>query len=284
MAIDLKELRDSIGREERGSVELDLASVRRMAAMLDREAPLCAGNALPCLWHWIFAAPAARARDLGEDGHALTGSFLPRIPLPRRLWAGSRLQFKAPIRIGDSIVRRSSIVDVRAKEGRSGPLVFVTLRHEISVGDTLAIDEEQDLVYRDHSPASAPSGARAPLDVIPQFSREVVPDPVLLFRYSALTFNSHRIHYDRRYAVEEEGYPGLVVHAPLTATLLLDLLSRERKDAQVESLHFQAIQPLFDLQPFSLHGHLADGGAMLWARARGAGVALSMQLRLREPA
>jgi 3-methylfumaryl-CoA hydratase len=284
MAIDLENLRSSIGHEERGSVLLDLASVHRMAAMLDRPVAPNAGDVLPCLWHWMFTTLPVRACDLGKDGHAATGSFLPGIPLPRRLWAGSRLQFKVPIRIGDTIARRSSIIDVRLKEGRSGPLVFVTLRHEISVAGTLAIEEEQDLVYRDRPSAGAPVAAQTGIDATSQFSRVVVPDSVLLFRYSALTFNAHRIHYDRRYAAEEEGYPGLVVHAPLTATLLLELLSRERSDAQVESLRFQAIQPLFDLRPLSLHGHLADRDATLWADAPEGGVAISMQLRLRDAA
>jgi 3-methylfumaryl-CoA hydratase len=183
------------------------------------------------------------------------------------MFAGDRVQFHRPLRVGETISRFSRIVDVNSKQGRSGPLVFVVVRHEISDSDGVAVVEEHDIVYRENpkpgeaapAPQTPPSGSA--------WTREIRPDDTLLFRYSALTFNGHRIHYDRRYATEVEGYPGLVVHGPLIATLLLDLLRRNLADTNVTSLSFRAIRPLFDMAPFSVCGKVAPEGktAQLWA-------------------
>jgi 3-methylfumaryl-CoA hydratase len=181
------------------------------------------------------------------------------------MWAGGRLEFLQPMRVGDALTRRSRIVAVDAKHGRSGPLVFVTVRHEITGAQGLALTEEHDIVYREAPQPGAPAAAPQPAPADAHFAREIVPDDVLLFRYSALTFNGHRIHYDRRWCQQAEGYPGLVVHGPLIATLLLDLLRRERPAARVRRFRFTAVRPTFDTHPFRVAGR-DDGAVALWAQ------------------
>lgn len=243
-----------IGRVETRDDLVTAAPVRGLTATLDREAAeVVPGMALPPLWHWLYFLPSERQSDIGADGHAKRGDFLPPVPLPRRMWAASEFEFRAPVRVGDAVHRTSTIVDVSHKQGRTGPLAFVKVRHEIRRNDDAdpAIVEYHDIVYRQ---------ARQPGDVDPPpvaappatWQREIVPDDVLLFRYSALTFNGHRIHYDRRYVTEVEGYPGLIVHGPLIATLLLDLLRRHRPEADVAAFSFRARRPTFDLHPFSV--------------------------------
>ncbi|MBD9394091.1 MaoC family dehydratase N-terminal domain-containing protein [Acidovorax sp. ACV01] len=268
MALDIEHLRTWIGRTDTLPDLASQAPLKALTATLDREdAPAGPNDALPPCWHWLYFLPTPRQSDIGPDGHPRRGGFLPPVPLPRRMWAGSQLQFHAPIRVGQSLVRASRIADVRLKEGRTGPLVFVNVDHEIRADGVLAISERHDIVYRDMpqpgeaspAPVAAPEGA--------QWIREIVPDDVLLFRYSALTFNGHRIHYDRRYVTEVEGYPGLIVHGPLIATLLLDLLRRELPDARVTGFSFRAVKPLFDVAPFSVCGRRDGGnGVKLWAR------------------
>jgi 3-methylfumaryl-CoA hydratase len=202
------------------------------------------------------------------------------VPLPRRMWAGSRLEYARPLRIGDAVRRTSRIAAVTRKSARSGPLVFVTVEHEIANDAGVAIREAHDIVYRDLPAPGAPAAApQAPRNEA--FAREIVADDVLLFRYSALTFNGHRIHYDRRYVTEVEGYPGLIVHGPLIATLLLDLLRRERPDAVIARFEFKAVSPLFDLDPFTVCGR-ADGerGFSLWARNPAGGLAMQARAEL----
>ncbi len=267
MKIDINHLQSWIGRSE--SVQ-DLATVvplRALSATLDRDgAAIDTGTEVPPCWHWLYFLPLHRQSEIGPDGHAQRGGFLPPVPLPRRMWAGSRLEFLAPLRAGQAIARTSRIADVRMKEGRSGPLVFVQVHHDIHADGQHAIHEEHDIVYRDLPlPGEpAPAGLPAPQDAL--WTREVVPDDVLLFRYSALTFNGHRIHYDRRYVTEVEGYPGLIVHGPLIATLLLDLLRRQLPTAQVRRFAFKAMKPIFDTAPFRVCGGLAGEQAVkLWA-------------------
>ena len=244
-----------IGRSEQRSDLICAAPVAGLSATLDRDdGDPRPGSDLPPLWHWLLFTPQARASEIGPDGHARRGGFLPPVPLPRRMWAGGRLEFHHPLQIGDEVTRVSRITDVSSKSGRSGALVFVTVRHELSNARGLAISEEHDIVYRDNPQPGAPAAPSQAAPADAQFSRPIVPDPVLLFRYSALTFNGHRIHYDRSYVTEVEGYPGLVVHGPLIATLLLDLLRRERPAARVRRFGFKAQRPLFDIHPFSLHG------------------------------
>jgi 3-methylfumaryl-CoA hydratase len=268
MNVNLDYLREWRGRTESRSDEVTPAPIAALSATLDRDDPYPrAGDPLPPLWHWLYFLPLPRQSELGPDGHAKRGGFLPPVPLPRRMFAGDRVQFHRPLRVGEMISRLSRILDVNCKQGRTGPLVFVVVRHEISGRDGLAVIEEHDIVYRENpkptdsapAPQTAPSGAA--------WIREIRPEETLLFRYSALTFNGHRIHYDRRYATEVEGYPGLVVHGPLIATLLLDLLQRNLADANVVSLSFRAVRPLFDTAPFSVCGKVASDGktAQLWA-------------------
>ena len=264
-------LKDWVGRSESTADAITATPFAALAATLDlpagRPAP---GTPLPPLWHWLYFLPLHRQSEIGPDGHARRGGFLPPVPLPRRMWAGSQFSFHSPIRVGDAVKRVSTLEAVNEKRGRTGPLVFVKVRHEVFCNDGAepALTEFHDIVYREAArpgeAASAPQAAPAP----GAWQRTVVPDDVLLFRYSALTFNGHRIHYDRRYVTEVEGYPGLVVHGPLIATLLLDLLRRERPQAVVSRFEFRAVRPIFDLHPFSVHGEPAGDGksVRLWAR------------------
>jgi 3-methylfumaryl-CoA hydratase len=254
-----------LGRSERRTDFVAAALVAALAAALDRDEPEpLPGSDVPPLAHWLCFQPLARQSEIGADGHPRRGGFLPPVALPRRMWAGGRLVFHHPLQIGDEVTRDSRIVAIDVKDGRSGRLVFVTVRHAIANARGVAISEEQDLVYRAPAPQPAPADAT--------FSRTVTPDPVLLFRYSALTFNGHRIHYDRDYATGVEGYPGLVVHGPLIATLLVDALLARHPRARLTHFAFTAVRPLFDVEPFTVCGR-DDGGAAvpLWAAdARGA--------------
>lgn len=263
----LAEWRQWVGRTEQRSDLVTAAPLAGLAATLDRaeDEPL-PGAEIPCLAHWLYFLPVVPQSEIGADGHPKRGGFLPPVPLPRRMWAGGRLEFHHAPCVGDDIVRTSRIAGVDAKAGRSGALVFVTVRHEITNARGLAIAEEHDIVYRD-APlpgAPVPEPVRAPTDET--FSREIVPDPVLLFRYSALTFNGHRIHYDRSYVTEVEGYPGLIVHGPLIATLLVDLLRRERPLARLKRFAFTALRPTFDIHRFRVCGRDAGSSTYpLWA-------------------
>jgi 3-methylfumaryl-CoA hydratase len=265
--LDIEHLRTWIDRTESVHDVATVVPLRALSATLDRDDPTTdLGTEVPPCWHWLYFLPLHRQSEIGPDGHAKRGGFLPPVPLPRRMWAGSRIEFLAPVRAGQAINRTSRIADVRMKDGRTGPLVFVNVHHEIRAEGQLAIHEEHDIVYRD-MPApgeSAPAGVPAPTNA--QWTREIRPDDVLLFRYSALTFNGHRIHYDRRYVTEVEGYPGLIVHGPLIATLLLDLLRRQLPGAQVRHFSFKAMKPIFDIAPFHVCGRLdGDKTVKLWA-------------------
>ncbi|RZS56928.1 FAS1-like dehydratase domain-containing protein [Sphaerotilus mobilis] len=266
----MQDLSTWIGRSETLHDTFTAAPVRALSATLDHaEAPDAAGSPLPPLWHWLYFLPMHRQSEIGPDGHARRGGFLPPVPLPRRMWAGSQFDFRRALRVGDAVERRSTIENVSRKDGRTGALVFVKVRHELYTADATepALVEHHDIVYREARrpddieppPQPAPTGAA--------WRRELLPDDVLLFRYSALTFNGHRIHYDRRYVTEVEGYPGLIVHGPLIATLLMDLLRREWPEADVASFRFKAVRPTFDGRPMAVHGQPdADGRSVrLWA-------------------
>jgi len=259
-----------IGRSETIVDTIVPTPVIALTATLDHPAAAVpAGTPLPPLWHWLYFLPMHRQSQIGPDGHAKRGGFLPPVPLPRRMWAGSQFEFRSPIRVGDAVERRSTIDDVTTKEGRSGKLVFVKVRHELRCSRAAepALVEFHDIVYRE---AKKPSDVEPPpqkAETGAAWRREIVPDDVLLFRYSALTFNGHRIHYDRRYVTEVEGYPGLIVHGPLIATLLMDLLRRNAPDADVAAFRFKAVRPTFDLHPMRVNGQpSADGKTVrLWA-------------------
>jgi 3-methylfumaryl-CoA hydratase len=247
---------------------IDLATVAAMSATLDLDAAPAPGDPLPLLWHWLYFWPVARQSALGEDGHAAKGGFLPDLGLPRRMWAGGRLRFVQPVRVGQLATRASRVVAIEQKEGRSGRLAFVTVKHEIRDGNELQIEEEHDIVYRDAPTAGAPAPATMAAPENAMWQRSIVPDEVLLFRYSALTFNGHRIHYDRDYVTSVEGYPDLVVHGPLIATLLIDLLRRSLPDATVLDYSYRAVRPTFLGNPFYVCGKLAEDGKTveLWSK------------------
>ena len=204
------------------------------------------------------------------------------------MWAGSRIEFQRPLVIGRDIVRESRIDDVTAKHGQSGSLVFVRVRHDIGDANGIALTEMQDIVYRDDpkpgvaAPAAPPTPAPIPAPIPAHWTRTIVPDPVLLFRYSALTLNGHRIHYDRPYATGVEGYPGLVVHGPLLATLLLDLLRRQLADPTVSTFTFRALKPTFDGMPFQVCGRHDRGtrNFKLWAQHADGALAMDAQATL----
>ena len=247
---------------------LSPTSAAAMSATLDCEIAPQTGDALPHLWHWIFFRPTVPQHLIAEDGHPQKGGFLPNLGLPRRMWAGGRLRFLAPLTIGSTISRESRILNVSEKEGRSGKLAFVTVSHQIRCAGTLAVDEEQDIVYREPAAPDAPAPAPGAAPKHAQWQREIAPNEVLMFRYSALTFNGHRIHYDKQYAIQTEGYPNLVVHGPLIATLLMDLVRRHRPDAEVLRFSFKAMRPSFMGNTLHLCGNpLSDGNTVdLWAR------------------
>jgi 3-methylfumaryl-CoA hydratase len=270
-----------VGRQQHARDLVTPAPVARLSATLDRDdRPPEAGDLLPPAWHWLFFLEAAPMRGLGPDGHPKRGEFLPPVPLPRRMWAGGRFTFLAPIKIGDTIERMSEIIDVSQKEGRTGPLAFCTVRHTISAGAGPCVIEEHDIVYRGApEPGEPPTPPQPPPDGA-DFGRKITPDPVLLFRFSALTFNGHRIHYDHQYVTKVEGYPGLIVHGPLLAILLLDLIRREKPTASLGAFSFRAFRPVYDTGPFSVAGKATTDGLLLWAEDNGGALAMRAEARL----
>jgi 3-methylfumaryl-CoA hydratase len=236
---------------------------------------------LPPLWHWLYGTPALEESQLHADGMPRGSDIVPPIPLPRRMWASSALQFHSDLHIGDAVSRRSEVIDIVYKQGRSGDLVFVQLMHTLTGPQGAALTERHIIAFREAqmkepaaakhaaSAGKAESGGSSAVSMPePHYSRKIVPNEISLFRYSALTFNSHRIHYDRPYATETEGYPGLVVHGPLIATLLLDLVDRHFSDRVVGEFSFKALNPIFDLHPFRLNMRLDsidDHRFTLWA-------------------
>ena len=266
----LEAARNWIGRSQTATGLITAAPADILAATFDRDdPPLVEGDAIPPGWHWYYFPEAVKLSETGPDGHAAKGGFMPAVPLPRRMWAGVKMSFERPLLVGQAVRRVSTITDVTPKDGRSGPLCFVTVRHEVFGPEGLATTEDHDTVYRGAAPtvsASAPPRAdKAPTGTV--WLREIRPDPVLLFRYSALTMNSHRIHYDRDYVTGVEGYPGLLVHGNLIATLLLDLFRRAHPAARVETFTVRALSPLYDDAPFTLTGAPGPdaGTAKLWA-------------------
>lgn len=271
MTVDMAHLNQWLGKTETTSERLAPFPSNALAATFDRaDPPYQDGSALPPLWHWLHFLPISPLAQAGPDGHPARGGFLPPVPLPRRMWAGSRLTFLAPLRIGETVTRVSTVKKIEHKSGRSGELVFVTVRHDLSSGGTPAIEEEHDIVYREAAVAGAAAPAPVPVPEGAEWVRPIVPDPVLLFRYSALTFNSHRIHFDLDYVTKVEGYPGLIVHGPMIATLLLDGLRRARPEAVVKSFAFRAIAPTFHIDPFAVCGRIEGQSARLWADKSGA--------------
>ncbi len=257
-----------IGRTETATETIATERVAALAAMLDWDEAPGKGAALPPGWHWLFFNPAVRRRELGTDGHPKRGGFLPPITLPRRMWAGGRLTYHAPLIVGAEASRRSEIVKIESKSGKSGSLTFVTVRHALSMDGQLCVEEQQDIVYRSPSPPGRlAAGEATPTRV--DVSQEINPDTTLLFRYSALTFNGHRIHYDQTYALEQEGYPDLVVHGPLTATLLQGLAASAQPGRRLVKFSFCGVKPLFVDRRFWIEAAAkpeGDGELTMWAR------------------
>lgn len=268
MSSQPKPLSDWLGSEELREDVISLAPALGVSALLDREGPLPeTGNPLPALWHWFYFLPQVPNSRIGLDGHPQRGGFLPPVELPRRMFAGARMEFLTPVVIGPPARRVGTVLKVTEKSGKSGQLVFVTVEYKIYQNNTLCIREEQDIVYKDAGgriPPPVPLDEWAPTKT-GAWVQVVGPSEVMLFRFSALTFNAHRIHYDRPYAMNEEGYPGLVVHGPLTALLLAELAAH-RSSRRLRGFSFQGRAPLFDLHPFRLVGSAVDDKVILEAQ------------------
>lgn len=267
-SLDMERMRSWIGRAESSSDTIVPRPIAALSATLDRIDPLPQeGDLLPPLWSWLYFLPLHRMSELAEDGHAKRGGFLPPVPLPRRMFAGGRFTFSQPLRVGDRVERTSRIVEVTEKQGRTGQLVFVRVKHTITKAGATAVEEEQDIVYRGAKQAGEIGPAPQPSPSAAAWRREIHPQAVLLFRYSALTFNGHRIHYDRSFTSQSEGYPGLIVHGPLIATLLADLLRRNLPSATVDMFSFRSIRPIFDTALFTISGrfHESENRVELWA-------------------
>ncbi|MCU0812879.1 MAG: MaoC family dehydratase N-terminal domain-containing protein [Burkholderiaceae bacterium] len=265
-----------IGRTETTDDPLAVTQARAAAAMFDDPAAaLDDGSPLPPLWHWFYFLPRAAQSQLDDDGHPRRGGFVPPIPYPRRMFAGSTLRFHRPLALGRPAQRHARIADVAMKSGRSGSLAFVTVALRFEQDGALCIEEEQQIVYREPGSAVPAPAVRAWADLpAGAWSRVLTPDPRLLFRFSALTFNAHRIHYDRDYARDVEGYPGLVVHGPLTAMLLADLAQRG-SGRPLAAFSFRGQAPLFDLTPLRLVGTRDGDGVRLEAQRCDGQVALA---------
>lgn len=257
---------EAIGRTESHVQMISADRAAGLAAMLDLDNVPGNGDALAPGWHWLYFNPFVQSRNIGLDGHPKRGGFLPPVALPRRMWAGGRLVYHAPLVIGKEAEKTSQILDVKVKSGRAGQLVFVTVGHRLSQDGKVCIEEEQDIVYREAAPHGAPKPQPAPAPDSSTRSETVTPDPVLLFRYSALTSNGHRIHYDRGYARDEEDYHDLVVHGPLTATLLQGFATAA-EGGRLARFEFRGMAPLFVDRPFTLEaGTKEDGALAVWAK------------------
>ncbi|MEM7028294.1 MAG: MaoC family dehydratase N-terminal domain-containing protein [Chloroflexota bacterium] len=270
--INLEHLNQWLNKEEVVETEISVEQANLMNVTLSRDATLQAGDALPHAWHWLYFHDTVRGDELGHDGHAKLGGFLPPVPLPRRMWAGGKIDFVAPILLGETAIKRSSVKSITPKQGRSGQLCFVSVEHEITVTGERRLLETQTLVYREASPPDRQTQVKAqavPIDA--DFSATYQPDAAMLFRYSALTFNSHRIHYDIDFCRNDEGYPGLVVHGPLTATLLLDLFHHKNAECTITSFDYRGVSPLFNPNSFSVHG---KSNGDVWALNHEAGLAM----------
>ena len=258
--------------------------VAAMSATLDRRDPEPReGDAIPPGWHWLYFLETTPGSELAHDGHAKRGGFLPPVQLPRRMWAGGRMDFRRPLRIGEKLRRDSEILSVERKRGKSGELVFVTVRHTVYASNEIATVEEHDIVYREAAKPGDPTPQAKTAPASPRWTHEIDPGPVMLFRFSALIFNAHRIHYDLDYVREEEGYPGLIVHGPLQTLALLDLC--RRNNANVKRLDYRAVQPVFHTERMAVGGNpAADGStADVWT-ANGAGTYAMTGTVLLDPA
>lgn len=258
---------DWIGKQEVVSEVLDPQRALQFATTINKPLLCEAGQSLPELWHWMVCVAAVPIDQIGRDGHPKKGLFLPPVDLPRRMWAGGRFRFAEPLTLGEAITRTSTVKDIKFKSGRSGELAFVTVSHDYMGDQGGHITEEHDIVYREDPKAEG--GAVAPEVVVDDthydWQQSYEAHPVQLMRYSALTFNGHRIHYDRDYAAFE-GYAGLVVHGPLIATYMLELVREHMPEATVSEFSFRALRPIIDINPFSVHASVDGTRVHLWAK------------------
>jgi 3-methylfumaryl-CoA hydratase len=264
--LDLDHLRQWIGRSSQASDFVTPQLVKGLRATLFQEiGEPKIGDAAPWTVHWCLAQPVFPMSALSQDGHPTRGGFLPPVPLPRRMWAGGELEFFDALRVGDEVTRTSRIADVTMKTGSTGPLCFVSVDHLVTTPCGTALRERQDIVYRDMSSAQAAAPAKpAPSPPSAQHRDSHMADPVLLFRYSALTFNGHRIHYDRDYVTKVEGYPGLIFHGPLQAAFLVEFAAKLRGGAAPQKFSYRGVQPLFEGSEFSVNANATGAGMELW--------------------
>ena len=263
---DLDHLRGWIGKTTEASDIVTAHLVMGLRATLFQEiGEPKKGDPAPWTTHWCLAQPVFPMSELSQDGHPTRGGFLPPVPLPRRMWAGGELQFFDTMRVGDEVKRHSRISDVTMKTGSTGMLCFVAVEHEITTPRGMAIRERHDIVYRDMSSTAPAAPAKTPPPPPAAKHREShMADPVLLFRYSALTFNGHRIHYDRDYVTRVEGYPGLVFHGPLQASFIVELAAKLHGGTPPKKLSYRGVQPLFEGSEFSVNANDTGTGMELW--------------------
>ena len=270
-----------IGKQSSTKALVTAYQADALTATLDRDdAPYKEGDVIPPGWHLFYIREVVKLRDTAEDGHPKRGDFLPPIDLPRRMWAGTKATYHKPIHVGENISNVTTIESVTPKVGKTGQLVFLKLKNEISGEDGLATTELQDVVYREEAQpgVAAPEPPPPPGEAV--WTRTIHPSSVLLFRYSALTMNSHRIHYDRTYVTEVEKYPGLLVHGPLTFTLLLDLFRRENTDKTLKSFSVRAVSPIYDTHDFVVEGSPdGENAATLWALNHEGRLAMSAEAK-----
>jgi 3-methylfumaryl-CoA hydratase len=277
--VDMDYLKGWIGRERSVTDVITPRLAASLNAVLDLDGSVEAGLPATPGIHWCLAPDIVPMREIGPDGHPHRGGFLPPIPFPRRMWAGGELIYSGDFRIGDEVVKRSIIDNVEWKSGRSGDLIFVTLSHLYSTPRGLALEERQDIVYRRLENAPAATEQKPALAESADHSRVVKADPVLLFRYSAITFNGHRIHYDHPYVTKEEGYPGLIFHGPLQATLLLNLAAELHGGAVPVHFSFRSVKPLFAGGEISVNGRAATSETLLWIGDQTDGVTMKASAR-----
>lgn len=261
--VDIEHLRTWIGRERTVEDIITPRLARSLDAVLDRDGPAVDGTAAPVGIHWCLAPDIVPMRGIGPDGHPARGGFLPPVPFPRRMWAGGELVFSGGFLIGDTVAKRSVIEDVVLKSGRSGEMIFLTLRHHYETERGLALTERQDIVFRQMDTAGAKADP-PPSEEAFEHRRAIDAGPVLLFRYSAITFNGHRIHYDQPYVTGEENYPGLIFHGPLQATLLLALAAELSGDTLPRGFSFRSVHPLFAGGTPHIHARRENDGLALW--------------------
>jgi 3-methylfumaryl-CoA hydratase len=272
------DLRQWIGRSEAQTDILHGSHLAGLSALLDdAEQPPSDGTPLAPTAHWLFFQPRAPQSEIGSDGHPMRGGFMPAIELPRRMWAGSRLEYTKPLLVGQSITRTSTITDIVPKQSTAGALIFVTVKHVYEGPDGLALVEDQDIVYRDDPAPNSPGPKPKPAPENSDWHATVQPDEVMLFRYSAVTFNSHRIHYDLPYATTVEGYPGLIVHGPLSATLLIENFRKNTPGAILTSYHYRAVSPLICGEPVTFAGAASSDATSADVWAKNASGNLAMQ-------